>query len=186
VQAFGNQQLTVADQAGSDEVSLELDGRQPVADLARHSCSGMLKGRKRHCPIARDRHTRPDIDPISKTMEQAMAVTIYGIKTCDTMKKAFAWLEGHGVAYTFHDYRAAGIDRATVAGWCKTAGWEKVLNKASTTFRELPEEARAGVNEARAIDLMLANPTMIKRPVLDTGRMIEVGFKSDRYAALLG
>lgn len=113
-----------------------------------------------------------------------MTVTIYGIKTCDTMKKAFAWLDGHDVAFRFHDYRAEGIDRETVERWCAEAGWQKVLNKASTTFRGLPETAKADLDEARAIALMLAEPTMIKRPVLDTGQAIEVGFKPARYAEL--
>lgn len=113
-----------------------------------------------------------------------MAVTIYGIKTCDTMKKGFAWLDGHGVAYTFHDYRALGITRAAIERWCKAAGWEKVLNRSSTTFRGLPDDAKAELDEAKAIGLMLSEPTMIKRPVLETGKAIEIGFKPERYAAL--
>ena len=113
-----------------------------------------------------------------------MAITIYGIRTCDTMKKAFAWLDGHGVDYVFHDYRASGIDRASVERWCAQAGWQKVLNKASTTFRALPESSRADLDEAAAIGLMLDEPTMIKRPVLDTGAAIEVGFKPEHYAQL--
>jgi arsenate reductase len=112
-----------------------------------------------------------------------MSVTIYGIKTCDTMKKAFRWLEGEGVAYRFHDYRAEGIDRASVERWCAAVGWEKVLNKSSTTFRALPDGAKADLDERAAIDLMLAEPTMIKRPVLEAGDRIEVGFKPERYAA---
>lgn len=113
-----------------------------------------------------------------------MPVTIYGIKTCDTMRKAFAWLEGHGVAYTFHDYRAAGIDRSSLEQWCRELGWQKVLNKASTTFRDLPEAAKADLDEARAIGLMIDQPTMIKRPVLNTGNRLEIGFRPDRYAAI--
>jgi arsenate reductase len=112
-----------------------------------------------------------------------MTVTIYGIKNCDTMKKAFVWLASHGVAYTFHDYRVSGIDETRVAAWCAAEGWEKVLNKSSRTFRALPE-ASGPLTEARAIALMIAEPTMIKRPVLDTGRGIEIGFKPDRYSSI--
>lgn len=114
-----------------------------------------------------------------------MSVTIYGIKNCDTMKKAFVWLESHGIAYTFHDYRVSGIDETRVAGWCAAAGWEKVLNKSSRTFRALPEASEA-LTEARAIELMVSEPTMIKRPVLDTGNGIEVDFKADRYSSIFG
>ena len=113
-----------------------------------------------------------------------MAVTIHGIKSCDTMKKAFAWLDAHGVAYRFHDYRADGIDRASVERWCDAIGWEKVLNRASTTFRALPDEAKAGLDRAMAIELMLAEPTMVKRPMLETDATVEAGFKPERYAAL--
>ena len=113
-----------------------------------------------------------------------MSATIYGIKTCDTMKKAFRWLESEGVDYRFHDYRVEGIDRASVERWCAAVGWEKVLNKSSTTFRALPEAAKSGVDERSAIDLMLAEPTMIKRPVLEASGRIEVGFRPERYAAL--
>ncbi len=113
-----------------------------------------------------------------------MSATIYGIKTCDTMKKAFRWLESEGVAYRFHDYRAEGIDRASVERWCAAVGWEKVLNKGSTTFRALPDASKADLDEGSAIELMLVEPTMIKRPVLEAKGRIEVGFKPDRYAAL--
>lgn len=113
-----------------------------------------------------------------------MTVTIHGIKTCDTMRKAFSWLDAHGIGYRFHDYRAEGIDRAALSRWCKAAGWEKLLNRASTTFRALPEKDKAGLDEAKAIRLMLAEPTMIKRPVLETGNTVEVGFRPDRYAAI--
>lgn len=115
-----------------------------------------------------------------------MTVTIYGIRNCDTMKKAFVWLDGHGVAYTFHDYRAKGVERALLERWCAAAGWEKVLNRAGTTFRALPDDAKADLDQARAIDLMLAQPAMIKRPVLETGGGIEIGFKPERYEALFG
>jgi arsenate reductase len=112
-----------------------------------------------------------------------MPITIYGIKNCDTMKKAFTWLDGHGVAYTFHDYRAEGIDAKTVKSWIKILGWEKVLNKASTTFKELPDEDKADLDEAKAVALMVRNPTMIKRPMLVTDKSTMAGFKPDLYAA---
>ncbi|HEY0270475.1 MAG TPA: ArsC family reductase [Sphingomonas sp.] len=113
-----------------------------------------------------------------------MTITIYGIPNCDTMKKARTWLDGHGVAYVFHDYRKAGIDRATLAGWVAEHGWETILNRAGTTFRKLPEADREGLDADRAIALMLAQPSMIKRPVLDVGAGTTlVGFKPERYAA---
>ena len=96
-----------------------------------------------------------------------MTVTVYGIKNCDTMKKARAWLDQHGVAYVFHDYKASGIDRPTLEGWSKAVGWQVLLNRAGTTFRKLPEADKADLNETKALALMLAQPSMIKRPVLD-------------------
>ncbi len=114
------------------------------------------------------------------------AITIYGIKNCDTMKKARAWLDGHGIAYAFHDYKAVGIDRERLAGWVKAVGWETLLNKAGTTFRKLPDADRAGLTEARAIDLMLAHPTLIKRPVLESGPTLLVDFKPADYEAKMG
>ncbi|MGO1078692.1 ArsC family reductase [Inquilinus sp. CA228] len=116
----------------------------------------------------------------------AKAVTIYGIKNCDTMKKARAWLDQRGVAYAFHDYKAAGIDRATLEGWARKAGWEVLLNRAGTTFRKLPDATREGLTEARAIGLMLDQPAMIKRPVLDLGGKLLVGFKPEQYQAAFG
>ncbi|MGP8119885.1 MAG: arsenate reductase, partial [Xanthobacteraceae bacterium] len=89
------------------------------------------------------------------------AVTIYGIKNCDTMKKARAWLDGHGVAYAFHDYKSAGIDRDRLTSWCKALGWETVLNRAGATFRALPDADKTGLTEAKAVALMLAKPSMI-------------------------
>ena len=112
-----------------------------------------------------------------------MAITIYGIKNCDTMKKARAWLDGHKVAYDFHDYKAAGIDRKRLESWSKEVGWETLLNRAGTTFRALPDADKAGLTEKKAIALMLAQPSMIKRPVLDLGGRILVGFKPEIYAA---
>jgi arsenate reductase len=111
------------------------------------------------------------------------AVTIYGIRNCDTMKKARAWLDSHGVSYAFHDYKAAGIERARLQAWARAVGWERLLNRAGTTFRQLPETDREGLDEARAIALMLAQPSMIKRPVLDAGGTLLVGFKAEAYAA---
>jgi arsenate reductase len=111
----------------------------------------------------------------------ARAVTIYGIKNCDTMKKARAWLDGHGVAYGFHDYKAAGIDRGTLQGWAREAGWEVLLNRAGTTFRALPDKDKEGLTEIKAIALMVAQPSMIKRPVLDVDGKLLVGFKPDQY-----
>jgi arsenate reductase len=112
-----------------------------------------------------------------------MTPVMYGIKNCDTIKKARDWLAGHGVAYDFHDYKASGIDRAHLQAWCGEHGWETVLNRAGTTFRKLPDADRAGIDEAKAIDLMLAQPSMIKRPVLDLGGKTIVGFKPERYEA---
>ena len=109
------------------------------------------------------------------------AITIYGIKNCDTMKKARGWLDGHGVAYAFHDYKSEGIDKPRLAGWAKQVGWETLLNRAGTTFRKLDEDDRQGLTEARAIALMLAQPSMIKRPVLDLGNRLVVGFKPEVY-----
>jgi arsenate reductase len=113
-------------------------------------------------------------------------VTIYGIKNCDTMKKARAWLDAHKVAYAFHDYKTAGIDRATLEGWAKTVGWEALLNRAGTTFRKLPDADKAGITERKAIALMLAQPSMIKRPVLEAKGRLVIGFRPEAYEALFG
>jgi|SRR5215217_1294903 len=110
-------------------------------------------------------------------------VTLHGIKACDTMKKARDWLDGQGITYGFHDYKVVGIDRATLQCWAGQVGWEVLLNKAGTTFRKLPDADKAGIDEAKAIDLMLAQPSMIKRPVLDVDGRLTVGFKPDVYAA---
>ena len=115
-----------------------------------------------------------------------MPITIYGIKNCDTMKKARAWLDKQGVAYAFHDYKNKGIERGKLEGWVKKAGWETLLNRAGTTFKKLPDKDKASVTENKAIALMLAQPSMIKRPVLELpGGKLLVGFKSDEYAAAL-
>ena len=115
-----------------------------------------------------------------------MTVTIHGIKACDTMKKARDWLEAHGVAATFHDYKVVGVDRAMLERWCGQVGWETLLNRAGTTFRRLPDADRADLNEARAIALMLAQPSMIKRPVLDRDGQLVVGFRPEVYAKAFG
>src|SRR5258706_10034086 len=98
-----------------------------------------------------------------------MTRTLYGIRNCDTMKKAWTWLDQHGVAYEFHDYKKAGIDRARLEAWAREVGWEVLLNRAGTTFKNLPDAHKAGLDEAKATGLMLAHPSMIKRPVLETG-----------------
>jgi arsenate reductase (glutaredoxin) len=113
----------------------------------------------------------------------AKTLTIYGIKNCDTMKKARAWLDQNGVDYAFHDYKSAGIDRATLESWVSEAGWEVLLNRAGTTFRALPEASKTGLSEKKAVALMLAQPSMIKRPVLAGGARLLVGFKPELYAA---
>ncbi|MBX4889286.1 ArsC family reductase [Rhizobium bangladeshense] len=111
-----------------------------------------------------------------------MAVIIYGIKNCDTMKKARNWLEEHGVAYEFHDYKALGIDRAHLEAWINRAGLDTVLNRAGTTFRKLPDTERENLNREKAIALMLDQPSMIKRPVLETEDKLVIGFKPQIYA----
>lgn len=110
-------------------------------------------------------------------------VTLYGIKACDTMKKARDWLDEHGIEYRFHDYKKEGIDNARLQAWCDEHGWETILNRQGTTFRKLDDTDKQNIDTAKAISLMQANPSMIKRPVLDTGSQRLVGFKPDRYAA---
>jgi transcriptional regulator, Spx/MgsR family len=115
-----------------------------------------------------------------------MPITIYGIKNCDTMKKARAWLDKRGVTYAFHDYKAAGIERAQLEGWSRKVGWETLLNKAGTTFRKLPDKDREDLTEKKAIALMLAQPSIIKRPVLELGGgKLLVGFKPETYETAL-
>jgi arsenate reductase len=116
----------------------------------------------------------------------ARAVTIYGIKNCDTIKKARAWLDKRGIAYDFHDYKTAGIERAKLEGWAEDVGWEALLNRAGTTFRKLPEKDREGLGEKKAIALMADQPSMIKRPVLDLGGRLLVGFKPEAYEKAFG
>jgi arsenate reductase len=115
-----------------------------------------------------------------------MTVTIFGIKSCDTMKKARAWLDKTGVEYVFHDYKTAGIERARLETWAGKVGWETLLNRAGTTFRNLPVQDKNGLDERKAVALMLAQPSMIKRPVLDLGRgKLLVGFQPDLYKQAL-
>ena len=113
-----------------------------------------------------------------------MSVTIYGIKNCDTMKKARSWLEGRGVAYRFHDYRVEGLEPERLASWREALGWEALVNRSSATWRQLPDADKAGIDGDKAAALMLANPTLIKRPLLDVDGKLTVGFKPDDYEAI--
>ena len=119
-------------------------------------------------------------------MPKAKLVTIYGIRNCDTMKKARAWLDDHGIAYRFHDYKTDGIEPPVLENWSREVGWEVLLNRAGTTFRALPERERAGLDEKKAIALMAAQPSMIKRPVLDLDGRLFVGFKPEQYEQAFG
>jgi len=112
-------------------------------------------------------------------------ITLYGIRNCDTMKKARAWLEAHKVDYAFHDYKTSGIDATQLQAWCKELGWETLLNRAGTTFRKLPDADKEDLTERNALALMLAQPSMIKRPVLDLGKQRLVGFKPELYERAL-
>ncbi len=112
------------------------------------------------------------------------SATIYGIKNCDTMMKARAWLDARGVDTTFHDYKVDGLAAAQVQAWARQVGWETLLNRAGATFRKLPEADKASLNESRAIALMLTQPSMIKRPVLAVGKDLIIGFKPETYAAV--
>jgi arsenate reductase (glutaredoxin) len=113
------------------------------------------------------------------------SVTIYGIKTCDTMKKARAWLEAHAVPYVFHDYRVRGIDHGTLQAWARSVGWETLLNRAGTTFRKLSDASKADLDQSKAIALMLSQPSMIKRPVLEADGRLIVGFAPETYSMKL-
>jgi len=111
-------------------------------------------------------------------------LTIYGIKNCDTMQKAFKWLEAHGIAYRFHDYKAEGIDTARLKSWCDRLGWDVVLNRSGTTFRKLPDSDRQSLDMDKAVALMQAQPSMIRRPVIEAGDLLVAGFKPDAVAVL--
>ena len=115
-----------------------------------------------------------------------MTYTLYGIPNCDTVKRARVWLDGRGFAFVFHDYKKAGVDRSVLEGWVAEHGWETVLNRSGTTFRALPDVDKAGIDATKAVDLMLAQPSMIKRPILDLGDRRIVGFKPEIYEAALG
>ncbi|KQN33192.1 ArsC family transcriptional regulator [Sphingomonas sp. Leaf38] len=120
----------------------------------------------------------------STARDERVTVQLYGIANCDTMKKARRWLDDHGVSYVFHDYKKTGADAALVRHWVETLGWETVLNRAGTTFRKLPEADRVDLDASKAIALMLAQPSMIKRPILDTGETLLAGFDPKRYEAV--
>ena len=113
-------------------------------------------------------------------------LTFYGIPNCDTVKKARTWLDGHGIAYAFHDYKKAGIDEASLRRWVGTLGWETVLNRAGTTFRALPDADKADLDADKAVALMLAQPSMIKRPIVEGDGVLTAGFKPDIYSGLFG
>jgi arsenate reductase (glutaredoxin) len=112
-------------------------------------------------------------------------ITIYGIKNCDTMRKARAWLEAHGVEYSFHDYKARGIGRDVLTAWAGAVGWEALLNRSGMTFRKLPEADKADLDENSAVALMQAHPSAIKRPVLEMGGRLTLGFNPESYATAL-
>ena len=113
-----------------------------------------------------------------------MTITVYGIPNCDTVKKARVWLDSKGIAYGFHDYKKSGTDAAKLAAWCEAQGWETVLNRAATTFKKLPDANKTGLTQAKAIALMLAQPSLIKRPVVEHGKGLLVGFKPEQWAAV--
>jgi arsenate reductase len=112
-------------------------------------------------------------------------IAMYGIRNCDTVKKARAWLGARGLAYEFHDYKTAGIDEARLRAWAAELGWEKLLNRAGTTFRKLPDADKEGLDEDKAIALMLAHPSMIKRPLLDVGGRRLLGFGEGAWGEAL-
>lgn len=114
-----------------------------------------------------------------------MQVRVYGIRNCDTMKKAFAWLDEHGVAYEFHDYKREGAPADRLAAWAKTAGWEKLANTRGPTWRKIPESDRQGLDERRALALLAANPSAIRRPIVEAGRELLVGFDTEAFARVL-
>ena len=115
-----------------------------------------------------------------------MAATLYGIRNCDTMKKAWTWLDQHGVAYAFHDYKRQGVAPEKLRAWAREVGWEVLLNRAGTTFKALPDADKQGLTEAKAIALMAAQPSIIKRPVLEGAGALMVGFRPDAYEARFG
>ncbi len=115
-----------------------------------------------------------------------MTITLYGIPNCDTVKKARVWLDSHGMAYTFHDYKKSGVPIAHLDLWFDEVGWERVLNRAGTTFKKLPPELKHGLDKVAAKKLMLGQPSMIKRPIVEHPRGLLVGFSANEWAAALG
>jgi arsenate reductase len=115
-----------------------------------------------------------------------MTITLYGIPNCDTVKKARTWLDGQGLAYDFHDYKKAEVTAAKVKAWCKALGWETVFNRAGTTYRKLPDDAKDGLTQAKAIALMVEQPSMIKRPIVEHEGGLLIGFKQPEWEAVLG
>ncbi len=115
----------------------------------------------------------------------ADTVTVFGIANCDSVKKARKWLDANDVSYDFHDYKKKGIDKPTLSQWCKTLGWETLLNKRGTTWRKLPDADKEGLTQARAIQLMLDNTSLIKRPVIDTGTQLLAGYDEAQYSSTL-
>ena len=115
-----------------------------------------------------------------------MAITMYGIRNCDTIKKSRKWLEANNFEYEFHDYRVNGLTKEQLQSWCETLGWEQVINKRGTTYRKLTDEQKSSLSETTAIELLLELPAMIKRPLLDVDGALTLGFKTDNYAAIFG
>ena len=111
-------------------------------------------------------------------------ITVYGIPNCDTVKKARKWLSDNGKDYSFHDYKKQGVPEKELRSWVKQLGWETLLNKRGTTWRKLDEATKASVDEASAIQIMLDNPSIIKRPVVSSGKILLVGFSAEEYAQL--
>jgi arsenate reductase len=128
------------------------------------------------------KYEAPGVGDIVQARSQVLDLTLYGIPNCDTVKKARNWLSEHNLAYSFHDYKKSGIDHATLAGWVEKLGWEVVLNRAGTTFRKLAEPERSDLDADKAIDLMMAQPSMIKRPVVVYPGGVLVGFKQDAWS----
>lgn len=119
-------------------------------------------------------------------MADSHTITVYGIPNCDTLKKARKWLDAHDVSHEFHDYKKQGIDKASLTRWCRELGWEALVNRRGTTWRKLPEADREGLNQTRAIRLMMDNNSLIKRPVIDTGDALLVGFDESQYEKTFG
>ena len=113
-----------------------------------------------------------------------MTLTLYGIANCDTVRKARGFLDARGVAYAFHDYKKHGVDRTILDRWVARVGWEALLNRQGTTFRKLPDSDKADLDADRAVAIMTTHPSSIRRPVIDTGDALVIGFDADRYGTL--